>query len=399
MAKIKNIEAREIKDSRGDRTIEVELKTGRGSFAASCPSGKSMGKNEAAALSVPRAIENVNKIIAVKLKGWAVTEQKAIDDLMVKLDGTENKSRLGANAILPVSTAVCRAGAETKKIPLYRYIMEIGNWKMKNSNLRMPLPAFNFIEGGAHADNDLDIQEFMIMTEKKSFKENLILANKIFGNLKDILAKNYGPDLKTGDEGGFAPPISKTEQVFFLLKNAAGNEEIKIIIDAAASQFFNNGKYFLEGKELSRSELLDFYRDLAQRFPIVAIEDPFSEEDWLGFQEMRKEMSNTIVIGDDLTTTNIKRIKEAQSKKACNGIIIKPNQIGTVTETIEAAKLAKSYGWKIIVSHRSGETMDNFIADLAVGVGTDFIKSGSPTQPERMVKYKRLLEIENELIR
>ena len=396
MDKIKDIIAREIKDSRGEMTVEVELKTGKGSFVASCPSGKSTGKNEAVALPTQKAVENVNKIISPKLKDWNVSEQKALDELMIKIGGTGNKSKLGANAILPVSIAICRAGAASEKLPLYSYIVKLCEVRPRKKS-SLPFPSFNILEGGAHADNDLDIQEFMVVPQKKSFYENFALGNKIFNNLQKLIEENYGKNIPMGDEGGFALPITKAEQALFLLKNAIGNEDVKIIIDAAASQFFKNDKYILEEKEISRSELIDFYKDLVWRFPILAIEDPFQEDDWQGFQEIVTELTETTIIGDDLTTTNTKRIKEAKAKNACNGIVIKPNQIGTVTETIEAVKLAKSYGWKIIVSHRSGETMDSFISDLAVGIGADFIKSGSPTQPERMVKYNRLLEIENEL--
>ena len=274
---------------------------------------------------------------------------------------------------------------------------------------RMPLGMFNLIEGGRHVPpqrdpasggtkNHPEIQEFMVVPEKETFTENLVLCNKIFQNLQDILTKSYGPNVLMGDEGGFAPEISKTEQALFLLKNAIAGGDAKIAIDCAASEFYSNGKYNLDGRELSRSELFDFYADLADRFPIISIEDPFAEEDWNGFEFIARQLGQKVlIIGDDLTTTNIKRIKEARNKLACNGVILKLNQIGTVSETIEASKLAKSFGWKTIVSHRSGETMDDFIADLAVGTEADFIKSGSPAKLERMVKYKRLLDIENEL--
>lgn len=394
MTKIKNIIARQINDSRQNPTVEVELETDKETFVASCPSGASTGKNEAVALSASQAIKNINEIIAPKLKGKDPAEQKALDALMIKLDGTENKSFLGANAILPVSLAVCRAGAAAEKVSLYQHIAHISG-----NTVKMPVPSFNFIEGGAHTKgrNTLDLQEFMVVGQKKSFHENFALANAIFANLQEVIAKNYGGGTAMGDEGGFAPDISKAEQALFILKNAIGTDEARIIIDAAASQFFKNGKYVLEGKEYSRSELLEFYKDLVARFPIMAIEDPFSEDDWQGLEELKSALPETVIIGDDLTTTNIKKIKEAENKKACNGVIIKPNQIGTVSEAIEAANMAKSYGWKIIVSHRSGETMDSFIADFAVGIEADYIKSGSPAQPERMVKYSRLLEIEAEL--
>ena len=427
MSKIKNIIAREIKDSRGNPTVEVELETGPirgypGVFVASCPSGASTGKNEALELrdedgkGVLKAIKNVNEIIAPKLKGKDVLNQKEIDELMIGLDGTENKSKLGANAVLPVSMAVCRAGAGSKKIPLYRHIFELCDVGHR-TELKIPFAMFNVLEGGAHADNELSVQEFMAVSQKKTFAENLVLCNKVFNNLKNLIEKNFLPagrqaaELGMGDEGGFAPKISKTEQALYLLKNAIGAEDIKIALDCAASQFYKDGKYILEGREFSKNELLEFYSDLAARFSIILIEDPFAEEDWDGFESVVDKFSHSpvngrdmIVVGDDLTTTNIKKIREAHNKNACNGVILKLNQIGTVSETIEAASLAKSFnsprgeaGWKTIVSHRAGETMDDFIADFSVGIGADFIKSGSPAKPERMVKYKRLLEIEKEI--
>ena len=393
MSKIKKIIAREIKDSRGNPTVEVELESGKGIFIASVPSGASTGENEALELrdadgnGVSAAIKNVNEIIAPKLKNLNPENQQEIDKIMIELDGTENKSKLGANAILGVSMAVCRAGAGAKKNPLYQHITELVILRRAKRD-----PA----SGGTK--NHPEIQEFMVVPEKETFTENLVLCNKIFQNLQDILTKSYGPNVLMGDEGGFAPEISKTEQALFLLKNAIAGGDAKIAIDCAASEFYSNGKYNLDGRELSRSELFDFYADLADRFPIISIEDPFAEEDWNGFEFIARQLGQKVlIIGDDLTTTNIKRIKEARNKLACNGVILKLNQIGTVSETIEASKLAKSFGWKTIVSHRSGETMDDFIADLAVGTKADFIKSGSPAKPERMVKYKRLLDIENEL--
>jgi enolase len=394
MSKIKSIIAREIADSRGNPTVEVELETDKGSFIASCPAGASTGENEAVVVEVQKAIENVNNIIAPKLKGKDVTEQQDIDRTMIELDGTENKSKLGANAILPVSMAVCRAGADAKKNPLYKYISELSGQK-----LNIPFAMFNIINGGKHvrSEKHLDIQEFIIIPEKKTFAENLVLCNKIFGNLKDLVEKNYGPT-ELGDEGGFAVAIPKTEQALYLLKSAIDKDEAKIALDCAASSFFTNGKYNLDGREFTKTELFETYQEFLKTFPIISIEDPFDQEDWQGFEEITKELGNKIcIVGDDLTTTNIKRIKEAHNKNACNAVILKLNQIGTVSETIEACNLAKSFGWKTIVSHRSGETMDNFIADLAVGLGADYLKAGSPAKPERMVKYSRLLEIEQEI--
>jgi len=405
MSKIKDIIAREIKDSRGKPTVEVELETERGIFVASVPSGASTGENEALELrdadgcGVNNAINNVNEIIAPKLKGKNPENQKEIDELMMGLDGTENKSKLGANAILGVSIAVCRAGAASKKVSLYQHISELCEVRL-NSKLKIPLPMFNILNGGRHAKNGLDIQEFMIIPHKKTFAETLVACNKVFNNLKENIEKSFGNEhLELGDEGGFAPPVKTAEQALYLLKAAVDSEQdINFALDCASSEFYSEGKYMLEGREMTRHEMLDFYTELVKKFPIVSIEDGFAESDWEGFKEMKKEMGEKIIIvGDDLTTTNIKRIQEAENKQACNGVILKLNQIGTVSETIEASNLAKSFGWKTIVSHRSGETLDDFIADLAVGLGADFLKAGSPAKEERMVKYQRLLEIEQEL--
>ncbi|MDP2741241.1 MAG: enolase [bacterium] len=435
MAKIKNIKAKEIKDSRGNPTIEVELETNNGSFLASVPSGASTGKNEALELrdedgkGVLRAIENINKIIAPKLTGKNPAEQKEIDELMINLDGTENKSKLGANAILAVSIAVCRAGAANQKITLYQHIANLANAghspkdTLGVSIFKIPLPMFNILEGGAHVSKRakplgilnaegpdvgraeggrttdyLDIQEFIIVPQKKTFIENLVVCNKVFQNLRSIIEKSFGK-IELGDEGGFAPKISKTEQALYLLKSAIDNNvDVKIALDAAASQFYKEGKYKIDGEELTRQRFLEFYENLINNFPIISIEDPFFEEDWQGFEFIMRQMGQKIlIVGDDLTTTNIKRIKEAHNKSACNGVILKLNQIGTVSETIDSSNLAKFFNWKTIVSHRSGETMDSFIADLSVGIGADFLKAGSPLKEERMVKYNRLLEIENEL--
>src|SRR3989344_2048636 len=404
MSKITEIIAKEIKDSRGKPTVEVHLTTKDGTFVASCPSGASTGINEALELrdddkrGVSRAIANVNDIIAPKLIGKDPSNQRELDDLMLALDGTENKSTLGANAILPVSMAICRAGAAAKKIPLYQHINELSNVNGQMSNVKLPLPSFNILNGGAHAKNELELQEFMVVPMKKTFAENLRLGSEVFNKLTELL-KERGDLPEMGDEGGYAPQIATAEQALFLIKSAIGaHTDVKIALDCAASEFFRDGKYEPEaGKQLSSGQMVEFYKDLTARFPIISIEDGFAEEDWEGFKEIRKALPDVIIIGDDLTTTNIKKIKEAESKKACNGIIIKLNQIGSVSETIDAVNLAKSYGWKIMVSHRSGETMDSFIADLAVGTGADFIKSGAYTKDVRIVKYDRLLAIEQEL--
>lgn len=408
MSKIKSIIARKIRDSRGKPTVEVEVETDKGVFVDSVPSGASTGASEALELrdkdgiGVLTAIKNVNEIIAPKLRGMDVLNQTEIDRTMIELDGTENKSKLGANSILAVSLAVCRAGSASKKVPLYKHIQEIASPSLAmTKELKIPLAMFNILNGGRHAKNGLAIQEFMIVPHKKSILENLVVCNAVFNKLKENIEINFGKDhLKLGDEGGFAPPISTAEQALILLKNAGeGYSDLKFALDSAASEFYKDGKYVFEGQELSRSQMIEFYKDLAKEFPIFSFEDPLAQEDWEGFKEITKEMPDKIIIADDLTTTNIKRIKEAHNKSACNAVLIKLNQIGSVTETIEAISMTKSFGWKVIVSHRSGETMDSFIADLAVGAGADFLKAGSPAKEERMAKYQRLVEIENELIK
>jgi enolase len=403
MDKIKDIIAREIKDSREKPTVEVELETNRGVFVASVPSGASTGSAEALELrdadgrGVLQAIKNVNEIIAPKLIGKDVVNQKEIDQIMLDLDGTENKSKLGANAILGVSMAVCKAGSAAKKVSLYQHIAELAG----NEKINIPLPMFNILNGGAHAKNDLELQEFMIVPQKKTMQENLVVGNDVFLKLKEAIKANFGEDhLGLGDEGGFAPPISSPEQALYFIKGACqGHNDVRFALDCAASEFYRDGKYEIQpDKQLTRSELLDFYKDLISKFPIISIEDPFSEDDWQGFEDFTKEVGDKItIVGDDLTTTNIKRIKDAHNKKAINAVLIKLNQIGSVSETIDAINMTKSFGWKVIVSHRSGETMDNFIADLAVGTGADMLKSGSPAKEERMVKYQRVVEIEKEI--
>lgn len=400
MSQIEKIIAREISDSRGKPTVEVELTTSDGSFVASCPSGASTGINEALELrdddkrGVSKAIANVNDIIAPALVGKDPVNQKEIDGLMLQLDGTKNKSKLGANAILPVSMAVARAGAKAKGVSLYQHLSDLSG-----NTMGMPLPSFNILNGGAHAKNELEIQEFMVVPQKGTMKENVELGNKVFAALTELLKATPEGVPTMGDEGGYAPAIATAQEALNLINTAiGGDKDVKIALDCASSEFYRDGKYEPQAdKQLTREEMVEFYRDLANRYPIISIEDPFSEEDWDGFQMIKAALPNIIIIGDDLTTTNVEKIKEAETKKACNGIIIKVNQIGSVTETIDAINLSKSYGWKIMVSHRSGETMDSFIADLAVGVGADFIKTGAYTKDVRIVKYDRLLAIEQEL--
>jgi len=392
---IKSIKAKEILNSRIEPTVKVELRTDKGLFEASVPSGASTGKNEAIALEARKAIYNINSIIGPKLLKYDELDQERIDKIMITLDGTKNKSKLGANAILPVSIAVCRAGAVAKNLPLYKYIAKIYRGQ---APVTLPRPCFNIINGGAHADNNLDIQEFMIVPNYSSCSENLEAAREVFEKLKKALDRDFGKKgIEMGDEGGFAPPIDNDKDALDYILKIIKNLKIKIGLDCAASQFYSKGKYLIDHKKLSRKELLDFYSKLIKQYPIIFIEDPFSEDDWKSWREINKKLGKKIsIIGDDLLTTNIKRIEIAKKKRACNGTIIKPNQIGTVTETLEAVKLAKSYKWKVMVSHRSGETIDDFIADLSVGVGADFLKSGAPSKLERLSKYNRLLKIERE---
>ena len=405
---IDSIKAREILDSRGNPTVEVELETNLGVFLASVPSGVSKGKYEAVELrdrekryhgmGVLKAVRNINEIIGPKLKGKDPTKQKEIDEFLIKLDGTKNKSRLGANAILAVSITVCRAGAATKNAPLWKYVSQLAGRRPI-----LPTPCFLLMEGGLHGGGDLDVQEFMMVPATNSFKENLRIGTEIYHTLGEILNKKYGKAAtNVGCEGGFTPPLKKTVEALNLImeaiKKAGYKNKAKIILDVAASSFYQGGKYYFEEERLNSQELLNFYLTLFKKYPIFAIEDPFAEEDWEGFQEITKKFCKKIIIvGDDLLVTNLERIKKAINKKAANGLILKPNQIGTVSETIEAAKYAMKNGWRVIVSHRGGETSDSFIADLAVGLGCGWIKAGAPTRGERIAKYNRLLKIEEEL--
>lgn len=393
-SKISQIKAKKILDSRKRPTIEVLVKVDNFWSWAAVPSGASTGKYEAKAIDVDRAIKNVNEIVAPALIGKSPLNQQEIDRLLIFIDGTKQKSKLGGNAMVGVSMAVCRAGAKTKNIPLWKHIREISGIKGK---INLPRPCFNIINGGAHAKNNLDIQEFMIVPQLESFSENFNLAKKYYKKLEKIILKKY-KKITMGDEGGFSPPISRATEALNLLREATANfQNIKIMLDCAATQFQKGENYKLEGKILSKKELLNFYENLISNYPIFAIEDPFGEEDFESWKEIHSRFKKLLIIGDDLTVTNPIRIKMARKNNLCNGVIIKINQIGTVSEAIEAAKLAKSFGWKINVSHRSGETLDDFISDFAVGIGSDFIKSGAPAKAERLVKYKRLIKIEKEI--
>jgi len=405
MSKAKSIKAREIIDSRANWTVEAELTTEDGVFRASVPSGVSKGKYEAVALEAKKAVKNIEKIIAPKLKGKDVTRQKEIDECLIKLDGTKNKSKLGANAILAVSMAVCRAGAAAKNLPLWKHITQLAE---NRSPLTLPFPSILLIEGGAHASNELDFQEFMIVPQVKPFSKSLQVASEIYHQLKEIIKEKYiDLAINVGDEGGFAPPVRVPEEALNLILEAAKNldyqNKIKIILDIAASQFFGKREYKTKFGVFTSEGLVRYYLDLIPKYPISGLEDPFAEDDFSAWKALNSKFqipnSKVLIIGDDLTVTNPERIKLAKENKACSAVIIKMNQIGTITETIEAAKLAKSFGWKIIVSHRSGETGDDFISDLAVGIGADFIKAGAPARGERVAKYNRLLRIEEEISR
>lgn len=402
MAKVKSIKAREILNSRGNWTVEAEVETEQGVFRAQVPSGTSVGKYEAVEKEAGKAVENVEEIIGPKLEGEDAADQKKIDQILIELDGTENKSCLGANAILAVSVACCRAGSAAKKLPLYHHVLQL--YENGSRSIKLPRACFNVLNGGAHAGSDLDIQEFMIVPQMKSFKENLKLGAEIYHCLKKILEKKFGKTAtNVGDEGGFTPPIKKTREALDLImdaiKSAGYEDKVKIGLDAAASEFYQDGKYNFEGKKLTGEKLSKFYQEIIKDYPILFLEDPFQQEDFDTFHNFYHKVARSCqVVADDLTATNPKRIKQAKEKEACNGIIIKPNQIGTVTETLQAAKLAKKFGWKIVVSHRSGDTCDDFIADLVVGVAADFIKAGAPARGERVAKYNRLLRIEKELI-
>jgi len=421
-SKIKKILAREILDSRGNPTVEVELETEDKVFLASVPSGASKGKYEAVELrdeekrylgkGVLKAVKNINEIIRPKIKGKDPTQQKEIDTFLINLDGTENKSKLGANAICGVSMAVCRAGAAAQKIPLYQYISKLYQGKRHTFSTivkkmcRMPKSCFNVINGGAHAGNELDFQEFMICPQEKSFSKNFKIASEIYHQLKILIKERYlDLAVNVGDEGGFAPPVRVPEEALELILEAAKNlgyrNKIKFILDVAASQFLLDDKYKMRVGVFTGEGLLNYYLGLIEKYPILGLEDPFAEDDWPGWQllksKVKRRKSKILIIGDDLLTTNPKRIKEAREKDACNAVIIKINQIGTISEAMEAAKLAKNFGWEIIVSHRSGETTDDFISDFAVGIGADFIKAGAPARGERLAKYNRLLRIEEEI--
>merc|ERR1712232_290512 len=426
-AKIVSVKAREIFDSRGNPTVEVDLLTDMHLFRAAVPSGASTGiyealelrdgdKNRLLGKGVLKAVKNVNELIAPRLVGMDVTKQKAIDMMMVEtLDGTQNdwgwsKSHLGANAILAVSMAVCRAGAASMQMPLYEYIATLAG--KPTGKYVMPVPSFNVINGGSHAGNRLACQEFMILpVGANSFKEALIMGCEVYHTLKGVIKKKYGQDAcNVGDEGGFAPSVQDNNEALDVLMEAlqkSGHaDKVKIGTDVAASEFYKDGKYDLDFKNpdskpsdwKTGSEMSKYYMDWFAKYPFVSIEDPFDQDDWESYALLLKTMGEKVqIVGDDLLVTNTKRISKALDVGACNALLLKVNQIGSITEAIDAANMSMRNGWGVMVSHRSGETEDSFIADLVVGLRTGEIKTGAPCRSERLAKYNQLLRIEEEL--
>jgi len=400
--KIKGIHAREILDSRGNPTIEVEVTTGEGYLGrAAVPSGASTGIYEAVELrdggtrfhgkGVTKAVAAVEGEIAGRLIGLPVNEQRMIDEEMISLDSTGNKSRLGGNAVLGVSVACAKAAAASMRVKLYEYIDP-------GASL-LPVPFFNVINGGKHAGNQLDFQEFMVApTGAASFREALLMGSEIYQALKSRLLKGYGKNaINVGDEGGFSPPMDSPEEALDAVMAAAEEmgygDVTRLAMDVAASSFYKDGGYSFMGKTLSRGELIDVYMELVSKYPISSIEDPLEEEDYEGFAEITRVLPIQIV-GDDLFVTNVKRLRRGIQMGACNGLLWKVNQVGSLTEARDAARLAMDSGYTVMASHRSGETEDPFVADLSVGIGCGQIKTGAPARGERTAKYNQLLRIE-----
>jgi len=408
---IEGIKAREILDSRGNPTLEVEVELSDGTIGrAAVPSGASTGKYEAIelrdgdnsrfnGLGVLKAVTNVNEHIAAAIIGMLATEQVAIDHKLIELDGTANKSHLGANAILGTSLAVAHAAANRLDLPLYRYLGGVADYTL-------PVPMMNILNGGKHATNSTDFQEFMVVPAGASnFSHALQIGTEVYHCLKGVL-KDKGLDSNVGDEGGFAPSLPSNKQAIEAVLSAVEKAGYKpgkdcfIALDPAASEFYKDGQYILsrQGISLSSSQMVDYYVKWTASYPIISIEDGMAEDDWDGWQLLTQKLGDKIqLVGDDLYATNVNRLSKGIGLKASNSILIKPNQIGTLTETIAAIKMAQEAGWTAIVSHRSGETEDTTIADLAVGLNTGQIKTGAPCRSERTAKYNRLLKIEDEL--
>jgi enolase len=414
--KVTKLFARQVLDSRGNPTVEVDAYFNNVKASAIVPSGASTGKYEALELrdgkkeylgkSVMKAVTNVNTVIAKKIVGMEFLDQKAIDDALIALDGTKNKTKLGANAMLGVSMAVCRLAALIKQKQLYEYIGEIAGTSAKNYSI--PVPFANVINGGKHAGSSLKVQEFMITpVYAKTFEEALRMTAEVYQTLKKIVEEKYGKSAtNVGDEGGFAPQLTTPEQALDLLveaiKKAGYTGKMKIAIDSAASEFYDEktGNYVMD-KPYSKAEMIDYYVRLLKTYPIATLEDPFDQDDFDSWAKLTEKAAKLKVpiIGDDLLVSNPERIKMAVEKKLCSALLLKVNQIGTVTEAITAAKNAYSAGWIVMVSHRSGETEDTFIADLAVGLGCGHLKLGAPCRTERVAKYNQLLRIEENNIK
>ncbi len=408
---IEDVLGREVLDSRGNPTVEVEVVLADGAFGrAIVPSGASTGAFEAVELrdgdggryvgkGVEKAVQNVNDIIAPELIGLNATEQPYIDKVLRELDGTSNKGKLGANAILGASMAVARAAAESVGLPFYQYIGGV-------NATQLPVPMMNILNGGEHADNNVDIQEFMVMpVGAPSFKEGLRMGAEIFHNLKKVLS-GRGLNTAVGDEGGFAPDLGSNEEALQVIVEAiekAGykpGEDVGLALDVAATEIFKDGKYVLagEGKELSTEEMVEFYGQLVDKYPILSIEDALSEDEWDGWKHLNDALGHKIqLVGDDLFVTNTERLARGIEMGVANSILIKVNQIGTLTETLDAIEMAKRAGFTNVISHRSGETEDSTIADLAVAVNAGQIKTGAPSRTDRVAKYNQLLRIEEEL--
>lgn len=411
MSSIIDIYAREVLDSRGNPTVEVEVYTEAGAMgSAIVPSGASTGVHEAVELrdndekrflgkGVETAVDNLNLEIADELVGWDVFDQVGIDNYLIELDGTENKSRLGANAILGVSLAVAKAAADENGQRLFEYIGGV-------NGKTLPVPMMNILNGGQHADNNVDIQEFMIMpVGGENFKESLRIGTEVFHNLKNVL-KSRKLNTAVGDEGGFAPNLESNEEALQTIVEAikkAGYEpgkDVMIAIDAAASEFYEDGKYNMAGDNAVRTsdEMIEYYKNLVEKYPIISIEDGLAEDDWDGWKKLTKELGSKIqLVGDDLFVTNVKRLQKGIEMGVCNSILIKLNQIGTLTETLDAIELAKRHGYTAVISHRSGETEDTTIADVAVATNAGQIKTGSTSRTDRICKYNQLLRIEDML--
>jgi enolase len=411
MPYITDVYAREVLDSRGNPTVEVEVYTESGAFGtAIVPSGASTGEYEAVELrdgdksrylgkGVEKAVHNVNEIIAPEIIGMDVTRQNIIDAMMIDLDGTENKGKLGANAILGVSMAVARAAANFLEVPLYNYLGGF-NGKM------LPTPMMNIVNGGEHADNNVDIQEFMVMpVAAPTFKEALRMGAEIFHSLKNVL-KSKGYNTAVGDEGGFAPNLSSNEEALQTIVEAieaAGykpGEEVKLAMDVASSEMYEDGKYVLKGEGVTRTseEMVAWYEEMVSKYPIISIEDGLDENDWEGHKLLTDRLGSKVqLVGDDLFVTNTKKLAQGIEQGVGNAILIKVNQIGTLTETFDAIEMAKRAGYTAIISHRSGETEDSTIADIAVATNAGQIKTGAPSRTDRVAKYNQLLRIEDEL--